>query len=169
MGSALELNEHNFHEVTVDSRRLLFHIPSSSLFEADSASSAVIEELRRGGSDNEAELGRRLAGRLDGPALSGVLCDLQSLDIVTRNGAGTAAVFPTVGALPLTTVVLNVNTGCNLSCTYCYKEDLATPSAGEKMGLDTAIASIEMLLKQSPDQALYNIVFFGVSPCPTSA
>ena len=164
MGSALELNEHNFHEVTVDSRRLLFHIPSSSLFEADTASSAVIEELRRGGSDSEAELGRRLAGRLDGPALSGVLCDLQSLDIVTRNGAGTAAVFPTVGALPLTTVVLNVNTGCNLSCTYCYKEDLATPSAGEKMGLDTALASIEMLLKQSPDQPLYNIVFFGGEP-----
>ncbi|MDH5171216.1 MAG: quinohemoprotein amine dehydrogenase maturase, partial [Gammaproteobacteria bacterium] len=65
MGSALELNEHNFHEVTVDSQRLLFHIPSSSLFEADAASVAVIAELRRGGSDTEAELGARLAGRLD--------------------------------------------------------------------------------------------------------
>ena len=164
MGSALELNEHNFHEVTVDSQRLLFHIPSSSLFEADAASVAVIAELRRGGSDTEAELGARLAGRLDGPALSGVLCDLQSLDIVTRDPGGTAAVFPTVGALPLTTVVLNVNTGCNLSCTYCYKEDLAVPSAGEKMGLDTATGAIEMLLRQSPDQPLYNIVFFGGEP-----
>ena len=72
--------------------------------------------------------------------------------------------FPTVGALPLTTVVLNVNTGCNLSCTYCYKEDLAVPSAGEKMGLDTATAAIEMLLQQSPDQPFYNIVFFGGEP-----
>ncbi|MCB1710663.1 MAG: hypothetical protein KDI10_18295, partial [Halioglobus sp.] len=79
MGSALELNEHNFHEVTVDARRLLFHIPSSSLFEADANSSAVIAELRRGASHSEAELGQRLAGRLDGSQLSGVLCDLQSL------------------------------------------------------------------------------------------
>ena len=164
MGSALELNEHNFHEVTVDARRLLFHIPSSSLFEADANSSAVIAELRRGASPSEAELGQRLAGRLDGSQLSGVLCDLQSLDIVTRDNSGSVAVFPTVGALPLTTVVLNVNTGCNLSCTYCYKEDLAEPSAGEKMGLDTAVASIEMLLRQSPDQAAYNIVFFGGEP-----
>ena len=164
MGSALELNEHNFHEVTVDARRLLFHIPSSSLFEADANSSAVIAELRRGASHSEAELGQRLAGRLDGSQLNGVLCDLQSLDIVTRDNSGSVAVFPTVGALPLTTVVLNVNTGCNLSCTYCYKEDLAVPSAGEKMGLDTAVASIEMLLRQSPDQAAYNIVFFGGEP-----
>ena len=164
MGSALELNEHNFHEVTVDARRLLFHIPSSSLFEADANSSAVIAELRRGASPSEAELGQRLAGRLDGSQLNGVLCDLQSLDIVTRDNSGSVAVFPTVGALPLTTVVLNVNTGCNLSCTYCYKEDLAEPSAGEKMGLDTAVASIEMLLRQSPDQAAYNIVFFGGEP-----
>ena len=164
MGSALELNEHNFHEVTVDARRLLFHIPSSSLFEADANSSAVIAELRRGASPSEAELGQRLAGRLDGSQLNGVLCDLQSLDIVTRDNSGSVAVFPTVGALPLTTVVLNVNTGCNLSCTYCYKEDLAVPSAGEKMGLDTAVASIEMLLRQSPDQAAYNIVFFGGEP-----
>ncbi len=164
MGIAIELNEHNFHEVTVDSRRLLFHIPSSSLFEADAASSAVIAELRRGASLSEEDLGQRLSGRLDGSVLSGVLCDLQSLDIVTRDGSGAAAVFPTVGALPLTTVVLNVNTGCNLSCTYCYKEDLATPSAGEKMGLDTAVASIEMLLRQSPDQPFYNIVFFGGEP-----
>jgi uncharacterized protein len=164
MGSALELNEHNFHEVTVDSRRLLFHIPSSSLFEADAASSAVIAELRRGSSPSEQELGRRLAGQVEGRLLNGVLCDLQNLDIVTRAGGAGAAVFPTVAELPLTTVVLNVNTGCNLSCTYCYKEDLAAPSAGEKMGLGTAVAAIEMLLRQSPDQPVYNIVFFGGEP-----
>ena len=155
MGIALELNEHNFHEVTVDSRRLLFHIPSSSLFEADAASSAVIAELRRGASLSEEDLGQRLSGRLDGSLLSGVLCDLQSLDIVTRDGSGAVAVFPTVGALPLTTVVLNVNTGCNLSCTYCYKEDLATPSAGEKMGLDTAVAFAEGLTQSKAKTLLH--------------
>lgn len=164
MGSALQLNEHNFHEVSVDSRRLLFHIPSSSLFEADAASTAVIAELRRGAAQSAEQLSQRLEGRLGSGLVSGVICDLQSLEIVTRDDAAGAAVYPTVGALPLTTVVLNVNTGCNLSCTYCYKEDLATPSAGEKMALETAVASIEMLLQQSPDQPAYNVVFFGGEP-----
>ena len=45
-------------------------------------------------------------------------------------------------------MVLNVNTGCNLSCTYCYKEDLDKPSAGKKMSIATAEASVEMLLKE---------------------
>ena len=164
MRSAIQLNEHNFHEVTVDSRRLLFHIPSSSLFEADAASTAVIEELRQGAAVSTEQLSQRLEGRLDGGMVSGVLCDLQSLEIVTSDGSAAPAAFPKVGALPLTTVVLNVNTGCNLSCSYCYKEDLAVPSEGEKMALDTAVASIEMLIQQSPDQPSYNVVFFGGEP-----
>jgi uncharacterized protein len=168
MGSPLTLNEHNFHEVMVASRRLLFHIPSSSLFEADAASAAVIEALRHGPL-SPGELGRRLAGRMDGIEVEGVICDLQNLDIVSRDGAAAPAVFPAPAELPLTTVVLNVNTGCNLSCTYCYKEDLAAPADGEKMSLDTAVASIEMLLAQSPEQPRYNIVFFGGEPLSNMA
>jgi uncharacterized protein len=67
-------------------------------------------------------------------------------------------------SVPLTTVVLNVNTGCNLSCSYCYKEDLDTPANGRKMQLQTAVDSIEMLLRESPDKPRYNIVFFGGEP-----
>ena len=51
----------------------------------------------------------------------------------------------------------------NLSCTYCYKEDL-TPQNQRKMELDTAVQSIEMLLSESPDQKRYNVVFFGGEP-----
>ncbi len=47
---------------------------------------------------------------------------------------------------PLSTIVLNVNTGCNLSCTYCYKEDLTTPDKGQKMAFETAVKSFELLL-----------------------
>ena len=165
MGSALRLNEHNFHQVTVAARRLLFHIPSSGLFEADPASTAVITALRQGGEQSEQALGARLADQLDRAGLSDALSDLKRLDIVSGSGAEADPIpFPDPEHLPLTTVVLNVNTGCNLSCTYCYKEDLAAPSAGEKMSLDTAVASIEMLLAQSPDEPRFNIVFFGGEP-----
>lgn len=164
MGIALRLNEHNFHEVTVGGRRLLFHIPSSGLFEADHNTAAVISALRVGGELSVEALGTRLNGQLDGSLVDSVVGDLESLGIVDRGNNSVVTAFPPVKDIPLTTVVLNVNTGCNLSCTYCYKEDLATPAQGEKMGLDTAIASLEMLLEQSPDQERYNVVFFGESP-----
>ncbi|MDO8862656.1 quinohemoprotein amine dehydrogenase maturation protein [Haliea sp. E1-2-M8] len=160
MGMALNLNENNFHQVEVEGRQLLFHIPSSSLFEADETLERVITGLRQWGPLSAEELGARLGG----VSVTEALADLDSLGIVSGTAATTAGRLSIPDKLPLTTVVLNVNTGCNLSCTYCYKEDLATPTAGEKMQLQTAIDSLEMLLAQSPEQPRYNVVFFGGEP-----
>ena len=60
--------------------------------------------------------------------------------------------------------MLNVNTGCNLSCTYCYKEDLTTPSKGSRMEAETAKASIDLLLKEGGGAGKVNLVFFGGEP-----
>jgi uncharacterized protein len=60
-------------------------------------------------------------------------------------------------------VVLNVNTGCNLSCTYCYKEDLDKPSAGKKMDVETARLRWKCC-SESPDEERYTVVFFGGEP-----
>jgi len=160
MGMALNLNENNFHQVEVEGRQLLFHIPSSSLFESDETLGRVIAELRQWGPLSAEEL----AERLGGIPVTEALADLDSLGIVSGTAAATAGRLSIPDKLPLTTVVLNVNTGCNLSCTYCYKEDLATPTAGEKMQLQTAMDSLEMLLAQSPEQPRYNVVFFGGEP-----
>ena len=160
MGVALNLNENNFHQVEVEGRQLLFHIPSSSLFEADETLDRVIAGLRQWGPLSAEELGERLGG----VSVTEAVAELDSLGIVSGAAVGTAGRLSIPDKLPLTTVVLNVNTGCNLSCTYCYKEDLATPTAGEKMQLQTAIDSLEMLLAQSPEQARYNVVFFGGEP-----
>jgi uncharacterized protein len=64
----------------------------------------------------------------------------------------------------LSTLVLNVNTGCNLSCTYCYKEDLAKPAAGRKMDFATAARSVDLLLEAGAARDRLNIVFFGGEP-----
>ena len=76
-----------------------------SLFEADAASAAVIEALRHGPLSS-VELGRRLAGRMDGTEVECVICDLQNLDIVSRDGASATAVFPAPAELPLTSLYL---------------------------------------------------------------
>lgn len=164
MGTAYTLLEHNLHQVSLDARQLLFHVPSSALFEADPLSSAVIAHLRSRPAQSLEELQGALAGRFGCHEVAGAVSELQQLEILSDGGTPRLATMPAITRFPLTTVVLNVNTGCNLSCSYCYKEDLDTPANGRKMSVETAQSSIEMLLRESPDEPRYNIVFFGGEP-----
>ena len=163
MGSAFVLQPHNLHEVEVDARRLLFHIPSSALFESDALTQALIGTLRARGPCSLGELQVELGAAFDPREVESTLSELRALAIVD-DGEPAPVRVPSVTKLPMTTVVLNVNTGCNLSCSYCYKEDLAAPADGRKMSFDTARAAIEMLVRESPDEPRYNIVFFGGEP-----
>lgn len=164
MGAVLNLLEHNLHEVQVDDTRMLFHIPTSSLFAIDSLTGSMIDSLRDQHQTAEA-LVARLRNLFSEDEIVETLHELLALELVAdgRPQSGDAGVRR-VEKFPLTTLVLNVNTGCNLSCTYCYKEDLDKPSDGKKMDFETARDSIEMLLKESPHEKRYNIVFFGGEP-----
>ena len=53
MGALLNLVERNLHEVQVDADRMLFHIPSSSLFTADAVTGGIIDTLRQQGCSAE--------------------------------------------------------------------------------------------------------------------
>jgi uncharacterized protein len=164
MSDILSLREHNLHKVRVGERTMMLHIPTNALYGIDEMTDTVLERVRAESLSAD-QLVQQLRGRFDEQDLRETVGELLTLDLLSDGRPAPAAKpVTTLGNLAINTVVLNVNTGCNLSCTYCYKEDLATPSAGEKMGLDTALASIEMLLQQSPDQPLYNIVFFGGEP-----
>ena len=46
MGTPLRLVENNMHEVSVQGRAYLFHIPSTSLFESDELVGDIISSLR---------------------------------------------------------------------------------------------------------------------------
>jgi len=134
MGAILNLVERNLHEVQVNDDRLLFHIPSSSLFAADALTGGIIDALRDEGCSSET-LVQRLAGRFDGGEVDETLRELIALELVSDGSPLTPEIaVRRVERTALNTVVLNVNTGCNLSCTYCYKEDLDKPSAGKKNG-----------------------------------
>jgi uncharacterized protein len=164
VGTSLNIVENNLHEVAVQGRPYLFHIPSTSLFEPGDLVGDIIGTLR-GGEHTLHSLCDSLAGRYPAEDVSGALGELQTLQLVA-GGEVVAEQSPPLELenFPLTTVVLNVNTACNLACTYCYKEDLDVPSAGKKMSFETARDALEMLLAESPDQPRYNIVFFGGEP-----
>jgi uncharacterized protein len=65
----------------------------------------------------------------------------------------------------LQALVLNITNQCNLACTYCYEfgaDKIATPNGKPKyMTLDTAKASVDLLLAQSGNRPAVHITFFG--------
>lgn len=165
MEAVLQLVRPNAHVVDTGTGQVLFHVPSSSLFALDGAGAALLRLLGENDGVPWSRVQSELAGTFDEAVLAEALEEFRSLDIVSDGGPVRLNREPApVRRFPLTTVVLNVNTGCNLSCTYCYKEDLTTPSKGEKMAYDTAIEAVEMLLRESPDERRYNVVFFGGEP-----
>lgn len=164
MGS-LTFIRHNAFRVDVDGHAMLMHVPSSSLFELDHASRDVYELFQRNEFVDSEIMRTELGSLHSAGVLSDCVQSLLDLDIL-RDAATPELPRPIakVEEIPLSTIVLNVNTGCNLSCTYCYKEDLTIPSKGEKMQFETAKASFEMLLKQAKGRDRVNVVFFGGEP-----
>ncbi|GHU11722.1 thioether cross-link-forming SCIFF peptide maturase [Betaproteobacteria bacterium] len=162
LNPVLKLVEHNLHEVRVQDERLLFHVPSSSLFALDDLTGSMIDALRAEGR-SAGQLVTQL-GTLFSPAeIEETLRELVALELVS-DGSETPHALPKIDAFPLSTVVLNVNTGCNLACSYCYKSDLAAPSDGKKMSFETARDAVEMMLREAPDEKRYHVVFFGGEP-----
>lgn len=160
----LRLIRNDVHLVRVGDRRLLFHIPSTGLFELDDHSAAVLDRLATGGDATFSDIAA-LAPEFSTAAWAEVVDELVALGAVGYPGAAVRAPSrPRFEDAPLSTLVLNVNTGCNLSCTYCYKEDLARPAAGERLGLDTARKSVELLFENARDRERVSLVFFGGEP-----
>ncbi len=168
MKDTVKIIEPNAHQFTVDDRDMIFHVPTSSVFEADSLTRNILNKISRGqelSADTEIQ-----QAETDAVEIFDVVNELNQLKLIgnAESKADNPAI-QSLSSLPLTTLVLNVNTGCNLSCSYCYKEDLDTPSNGQKMTFETAKQSIAQLLKESPDQKRYNIVFFGGEPLSNMA
>lgn len=161
----LTLIRHNAHRVDVDRHAMLLHVPTTSLFEMDEVGQAVYELFRRAGSADPGMLRAELGDRFGPQALADCVQSLITLDILRDAAAPAVPVtVQRVEDIPLSTIILNVNTGCNLACTYCYKEDLTTPAKGEKMDFPTARAAIDLLIEQAPGRDKINIVFFGGEP-----
>ena len=138
--TTLTLIRPNLHRVDSAGRQMLFHVPSSSLFELDGAARDVLALFDEHATLDAASLAERLGGRHDALAVRETVDELRQLQVLAEEGED-GRINPPAGEVtrfPLDTLVLNVNTGCNLSCTYCYKEDLSSPAKGLRMSLETA-------------------------------
>ena len=165
MSATLNYVRHNCHDVSIADRRVLFHIPTTAMFNLDPLSAEVLDLFKSRGAVSASDIEQHFQGRYTPDDVLDALQDFRQLEIISEN-ANRPPTNPqaSVAQYPLSTLVLNVNTGCNLGCTYCYKEDLATPANGEKMAFETARDSIDLLLLEGKNRERINIVFFGGEP-----
>jgi uncharacterized protein len=162
---ALELLRQNLHRVAVDGRELLFHVPTTSLFELGPIAREALD-LLGAAPHSLAALAAKLSARHGADSVAEAVEELIACDVLRDTAAPLTApsAKKRVTSFPLTTVVLNVATGCNLACGYCFKEDLTSVAKSRAMDFATAQAAIELLLRESPGRARYNVVFFGGEP-----
>ncbi|MEA2626729.1 MAG: uncharacterized protein QOD06_2774 [Candidatus Binatota bacterium] len=160
----LSLITDNAHEVRVGGRRILFHVPTTSLLELDELSGELLDLFRERSTVEAEDVRSRFDGRFPAGDVVTALRELLDLNVVSDGGRAPERAPVAVTDVPLSTIVLNVTTGCNLSCGYCYKEDLATPARGERMTFETAVQAIELLLVQAASRPRVNVVFFGGEP-----
>lgn len=160
------LGRREYHPFEAAGARFVYLVPSAGVFRLDEASAAVLEALDEAPVESDALIAR-LSDRFAETEIRGTLDELagiRAIGPVAR--AEPAPPQPTPPRrIPLTTLVVNVTSKCNLSCTYCYEygEDriVAEGAKPRFMNEETARASVDFLLAQSGDQPSVNLTFFG--------
>ncbi|WP_228256609.1 quinohemoprotein amine dehydrogenase maturation protein [Malaciobacter molluscorum] len=137
----------NYKRLEVDNKNYIFHVPSSSVFELCEDSHRVLNKLENKEDLNSDE--------------KEIFNEFMSLNLV---GNQFREKDVKVQKFPAKALVLNVTSGCNLSCTYCYKEDLTSLKNRGNMTMQMAKDSIDLFYNESPDLKNYSITFFGGEP-----
>lgn len=162
--SNLLLQRHNYRALGQSGPRFLLHVPTTSMFELDKASDAVLALFEANGELSAGDLQARFDGHFSPGEVCDSVDDFVSLGILARELKHYEAPPRAVEQLPLNTLVLTLTTGCNLGCSYCYREDLTTPKAARVMEEETARRSIDLLFEEAVGNEPVRVIFFGGEP-----
>ena len=155
-----------FHSFQADDATFLYLVPSAAIFRMDAPSLAVLDAL---GTANHtpADLVRRLEGRFPAEEVANRIDELlgvRAIGLLAKPAPAVPDMLPPKG-FPLTTMVLNVTSKCNLACTYCYEygDDriVEADSKPRYMDLETARESVDFMFEQGGSNRLVHLTFFG--------
>jgi uncharacterized protein len=160
------LRRGDFHAFEADGSQHVYLVPSAAVFRLDGASAAVLDAL--GTEDLSPQvLTDRLADRYPAPVVEETVQELigaQAIKPVQAPVPRPVAPGPR-RRIPLTTLVLNVTSKCNLSCKYCYEygEDrLVEPATKPRfMSEETARESVDFMFAEAGDAPKVHLTFFG--------
>jgi uncharacterized protein len=155
-----------YHAFEASGARFLYLVPSAAVIRLDDATGAVLDAL---GDDQLApdDLMSRLASRLPPPDARSAIEELvvtRALRLVDQPVEPIRA-EPPRKRIPLTTLVLNVTSKCNLSCGYCYEygDDriVAEGSKPRFMNEATARQSVDFMFAEAGESPTVHLTFFG--------
>jgi uncharacterized protein len=160
------LRRGEYHAFDADGAPYVYLVPSAGVFRLDDTSVAVLDAL--GERDLEPnELVRGLSDRFPASDLRATVEDLlnvRALRLVDRPVEAPVA-SPPRKRIPLTTLVMNVTSKCNLACTYCYEygEDRIVEASRKPrfMNEETARQSVDFMFAESGDSPVVHLTFFG--------
>ena len=160
------LRRGEYHAFDADGAPYVYLVPSAGVFRLDDTSVAVLDAL--GERDLEPnELVRGLSDRFPASDLRATVEDLlnvRALRLVDRPVEAPVA-SPPRKRIPLTTLVMNVTSKCNLACTYCYEygEDRIVEASRKPrfMNEETARQSVDFMFAESGDSPMVHLTFFG--------
>jgi len=160
------LRRGEYHAFDADGAPYVYLVPSAGVFRLDDTSVAVLDAL--GEQDLEPnELVRGLSDRFPVSDLRATVEDLlnvRALRLVDRPVEAPVA-SPPRKRIPLTTLVMNVTSKCNLACTYCYEygEDKIVEASRKPrfMNEETARQSVDFMFAESGESPMVHLTFFG--------
>ena len=158
------LQAETFREYRAGGRRALLHLPTTGLFDLEEVSGAVLDLFKQRERVSTEEIQQYFNGTYHADSVIGALTDFAELGIINRGEGRTRDSLKALARFPLNTLVLNVTTGCNLGCSYCYREDVTATPAARRMDPTTASKAVDLLLVESSPGAPLNLAFFGGEP-----
>ncbi len=160
------LRRGEYHAFEADGAPYVYLVPSAAIFRLDPASQAVLDAIGDSDLAPEALVGA-LGERFSVPEVRNAIGELLSARALRSVAAPVERLTPTLPKkrIPLTTLVLNVTSKCNLACTYCYEygEDrVVEPSRKPRfMTEDTARQSVDFMFAEAGENKTVHLTFFG--------
>ena len=159
------LGRGEYHRFEAAGAPYAYLVPSAAIFRLDDTATAVLDALEDRILTTE-ELHRTLDGRFGEAQVDGTIDELMGIRAIRPVNEPVRPVrVETPRRIPLTTLVLNVTSKCNLACTYCYEygEDRIVPETNKPrfMNEETARQSVDFMFAESGDNRVVHLTFFG--------
>jgi uncharacterized protein len=156
------------HRFEAAGEPFVYLVPSAAVFRLDPLAAAVLDGVAGDGALAD-DLVARLGERFPASDVAATVRELIEVRAVGPAGAPPEPMpldLPPEG-LPLSTVVLNVTSKCNLACTYCYEYgedrivDTESADVPAMMEEQTARDGVELMLREAGASPVAHLTFFG--------
>jgi uncharacterized protein len=172
-GSMTVFRKGEYHEFDGNGEPYVYLVPSAAVYKLDEASVAVLDTI--GDKEVEpADLAIALGNRFPMPEVREAVEELVRIRALKAFQKQPPSPPPSTinpqpstvrKRVPLTTLVLNVTSKCNLSCHYCYEygEDKIVEASDKPrfMTSETAKQSVDFMFAEAGDQKVVHLTFFG--------